>query len=212
MIGRLLRKVSGHRKVRDNGEKPPGWYDEVYKKRQEYSVHYTKSVYYPLWTVIIDRLRAMNARSILEIGCGSGQLAQAMSEVLPPLRYCGFDISRVAVEMAETSNPGYRFEIADALDTGLYGSVQYDCVIATEVLEHIERDREVIKSIGGGTRFIGSVPNFDSESHVRFFKSAGEVEERYGSMFDEVSVSTVIFSERQREFYLIDGRIVGSDP
>lgn len=222
MIRRLLRKVSKRRKAPaaprpkilrvatpDNGERPPEWYDNVYENRQEYSVHYTKSVYYPLWTVIIDRLRAMNARSILEIGCGSGQLAQAVREVLPPVHYYGFDISPVAVEMAAKSNPDYRFEIADALETELYRSVDYDCVIATEVLEHIERDRDVVRSISGGSRFIGSVPNFDSESHVRFFKSASEVKERYESLFDALSVSTIIFSERKAEFYLLDGRIAG---
>ena len=52
------------------------------------------------------------------------------------------------------------------------------------MLEHIEHDLEAIGNWKSGTYCICSVPNFDSETHVRFFESADQVRARYGALID----------------------------
>lgn len=72
--------------------------------------------------------------SVLEIGCGTGQLAQAIRDALPGMGYCGFDFSEVAIQIARSRSPNMRFEIHDALMTDLYRSHDYDLVISTEFI------------------------------------------------------------------------------
>ena len=32
------------------------WYDEIYASSAKYSTHYADSIYYPVWTVVADRI------------------------------------------------------------------------------------------------------------------------------------------------------------
>jgi hypothetical protein len=57
------------------GEKGAEWYDASFERGRHWRRHYTESPYYFIWTVIADRVLRAGGRSILEIGCGSGQLA-----------------------------------------------------------------------------------------------------------------------------------------
>ncbi|MCF7669444.1 MAG: hypothetical protein K9N48_06690, partial [Verrucomicrobia bacterium] len=55
----VYRKLPFTRKEEDReewGEKPPEWYDAVYAEISDYRYHYTKSKYYFLWAVIVDRM------------------------------------------------------------------------------------------------------------------------------------------------------------
>jgi trans-aconitate methyltransferase len=181
------------------------WYDNAFESTAEYHKHYTATVYYPLWTVILYQIGSSAPRSILEIGCGPGQLAQAIHDHFPQVSYCGFDFSNTAISMAKSNVPSYHFEVADALHTDLYTGYQQDLIICTEVLEHVEEDTRIIERVATGIPFIGSVPNFDSTSHVRFFRNAQAVEDRYGHYFDEFGVNTFHFNAAGGQFFLFEG-------
>ena len=56
----------------------------AFEANEDRRKHYTASPYYPLWTVIVDRLRRPRSRAVLEVACGSGQLAAAGSHGTPP--------------------------------------------------------------------------------------------------------------------------------
>jgi SAM-dependent methyltransferase len=76
---RIMRRHSSSQKVL-NGERPADWYDGRYVATAEYHKHYTESVYYPSWTLITDRLRQLESRSVLDIGCGSGQFGAMLRD------------------------------------------------------------------------------------------------------------------------------------
>lgn len=184
---------------------PANWYDDAYSQRPEYAKHYSESVYYPVWCVIVEKLQAAGSRDILEVGCGAGQLAALVRDSIG-LGYVGFDFSAQAVQMARQHSPGTRFEVADALKTDLFECVQYDCVVCTEVLEHIVEDLDVIKRVPVGKRVIATVPNRDSDTHVRFFKTSEEVAKRYAHLFTTgMTVSEILVHREGSSIFVLTG-------
>lgn len=208
ILKKVARKLLGRPVETDPaaGEKAASFYDEYYALEQKYHIHYTRSDYYFLWAVIADRIENGGIRSVLEIGCGPGQLAGMMMERGVP-NWTGMDFSAKAVEMARLNCPRGRFEVGDARTTDLHGRIEHDLVVCTEVLEHIESDLAVVSKFKPGVRCICTVPSFPYHSHVRHFKDRDEVAARYGPLFEDLKVTTWI-SPRNGEdlFFLMDGR------
>jgi SAM-dependent methyltransferase len=187
------------------GQQAAEFYDRVFEDNPLQRGHYTASPYYFLWTVIVDRLRNSLRRGVLEVGCGAGQLAHTLDDAGIVERYCGFDFSAARVEHARRNCPRFRFEVADALETDLYRTVDYDAVIATEFLEHVSADLQVIESIRPGTYFLGTVPNFPYVSHVRHFADRSEVARRYAHQFERFRVDEFSANDRGKRFFLLEG-------
>ena len=202
---RAVRKIKGTQTPRPHGERPAEWYDQILEETDAYGVHYTASGFYPIWTVLIDRIRRFGPCSIFEIACGTGQLAQAIRESGLMKDYCGFDFAAKRIEQARAGHPDLRFEHADAFKTDLFESFDYDLVISTEFLEHVEEDLAVVQRIRPGVRFIGTVPSYTWQSHVRFFQDTGEVAERYGSYFSDFSVVPIIRNEKLKTIFILEG-------
>ena len=202
-LGRLLGRS---KPVGPGQERASSYYDQMFVDQQIFRVHYTKSIYYFLWSVIADRIENSGIRGVLEIGCGPGQLgAMLMDRGLE--RYHGMDFGPKAIEMARGNCPRGHFEVGDARTTDLHSRIDHDLVICTEVLEHIEDDLGVLSAFKPGVRCMCTVPNFPHESHVRRFESRERVIERYGPFFDEIKVSVWTSANWQDDrFYLIDGR------
>ena len=53
-------------------EKDGEWYDK--NTKSEFYVPYWDTHYYPAWSIIVDRLNKEKVNSILDVGCGSGQM------------------------------------------------------------------------------------------------------------------------------------------
>lgn len=199
LLGRNSPQVVG-------GEQPSSHYDGYYAKSAAYNAHYSKSVYYFLWSVIADRIEHSGITSVLEIGCGPGQLASMLLD-RGLQSYTGMDFSPKAIEMARKNCPKGRFEVGDALATDLHRQVDHDLIICTEVLEHIENDLQVVSRFRPGVRCICTVPSFAHESHVRLFRDCEEVKSRYGPFFEHLEVSSWISPNYQPDlFFLMDGR------
>lgn len=190
----------GHEQLSD-------YYDEAFSNQERWHKHYTESNYYPLWSVLVDRIIHAKVESLLEIGCGPGQLSLFLHDQ-GLRRYLGFDFSARAVELARISCPELKYVEADAFKTDLFHSYDYDAVLCTEFLEHVDHDLEVIGKIRSGTRFYGTVPNFTCASHVRYFTSAQEVNDRYAEFFHSFSVNAYLsnsYTKRGEVFYLMEG-------
>jgi len=96
--------------------------------------------------------------------------------------YIGIDFSNKAIELAKKTNPQYEnnFICADAFS--FLKSYQYDVktiFAAFEMLEHIDKDRELLEMLPTGSEIIFSVPNFKSFNHLRTFKDLNDIKGRY---------------------------------
>jgi 2-polyprenyl-3-methyl-5-hydroxy-6-metoxy-1,4-benzoquinol methylase len=142
---------------------------------EKYQCRYNKSVYFPMWQKIVKEY--LPKGKILELGCGTGQFAHYLRDE-GHKDYYGVDFSPVAIETARKFS-NLSFGIANIEKDGtFYKNKTYDIVISLETLEHIS-DLEVFKRLMPNLIFIGSVPNFDCEGHVRHFTSMAQIINRY---------------------------------
>jgi SAM-dependent methyltransferase len=187
-----------------HGEKDAAWYDQSFLSSDHWRQHYTLSRYYFLWCVIVDRIRHEKIPSILEVGCGAGQLARFLCDI-GVKHYKGFDFSPKRIECAQSICPEFTFKVEDAFQTDLFTEFDYEAVILTEFLEHIERDIDILKRIKTGKRVFGTVPNFPYESHVRHFQSPQQVVSRYRALFTQLRIDPFMANPNGAFYFLIDG-------
>lgn len=206
LAGKAWRRLRQPQKPETAEITSSAWYDKAFSEVSEYRLPYWESRYYFAWTVIADRIRQSNPpQRVLEIGCGTGQLAQLLIDT-GVTDYLGFDFSRVAIDLARMQTPAGAFVVADARHTPLLDEGHYDWIVCTEVLEHVEFDTEVISRIPEDRRVICTVPSFDYVSHVRFFDSAEAVRDRYSPFFDEFSVLSLRMpGEGDHTYFLFAG-------
>ena len=172
-------------------EQPATYYDLAYKTRPEYTCHYSESYYYPMWEKVIDMLKTMKELDILELGCGTGQFAHMLEDRLTK-KYRGIDFSKEAISIA-FKKCKQRFWIEDFKRIDKKDFAEYTCIMALEVLEHINNDIQIIDKIKTGTHFIFSVPSFDDPAHVRYFRNENEVRNRYE---DKIDIQRIDFIKR----------------
>ena len=188
-------------------------YDQIYTA-DEVNLPIEQSHYYPLFCSVVAEVQKRAVRSVVEVGCGAGSLAELLMTRLS-VSYRGFDFSRVAVERAaRRTGKTDTFFVADALDPGSY-RFPYDGIVCTEVLEHITRDLDVISMWKSGTVCVCSVPNFDMPEHVRYFRHEDELRDRYGRHIDIDTIIRVprpIFAGITLEEYLRKLRWARDEP
>ena len=204
-IQRVFSKLKRRLAPAPVGQADANWYDQLYSSVAVYHCPYYESHYYFLWAVIADLLRRAGTRRVLEIGCGPGQLAALLVQQ-GVQEYVGLDFSPAAIDLARKNVPQGRFVVGDARCPDIFRGTNYDALICTEVLEHIEDDLQVVSQFGVGKRCLCSVPNFPYDGHVRHFQDAPEVTARYSRFFDGFDVATFA-SPRSAEdrFHLFDG-------
>jgi len=189
-------------------ERSPEWYDEMFGATPKYHSAYQNSPYYFLWSVIVDRIRRDGLRRVLEIGCGTGQLAAYLFDQGID-SYVGIDFSPKAVKYARQNAPAGRFAVDDARVSSVYGEESHDVLICTEVLEHIAEDLAVVEQFRPRTRCIFSVPSYNSASHVRFFSDQSAVAERYGPYFESLDIVALAIANVEepgvKKIFLADG-------
>lgn len=162
----------------------------------EYIKFYKDSIYYPLWQHVLKYVRRISEPKILEVGCGSGQLAHFLYDE-GFKDYKGFDINPEMVGLARKNSP-QDFFVGDALNKINFVS-EYNTVIATEVLEHIQNDFGIIKNIKSGTNFILSVPSFKCDGHLRWFSSAPEIINYY---FDYLNIKELVRMRKLNSWFI----------
>lgn len=119
--------------------------------------------------------------NVTDLGCGTGTFLQHLAKTTHNGEMVGIDFSARALAFARSVKPcRANFVEADLRDwqpdPRRAGATTYTCL---EVLEHLKDDRELVSRIPPGHQFIGSVPNYESEAHLRVFRNASEVFNRY---------------------------------
>ena len=107
---------------------------------------------------LLERLRILPPASIIEVGCGWGTNLEALEA--NGYQITGLDISRKMLERLD--RPDRQLIEAD-LSKGLpVHPPMYDCMLALDVIEHIDDDRHAARELGRlvkpGNRAIFSVP------------------------------------------------------
>ncbi len=177
------------------------WYDRFFASTESYRRPYAESIYYQCWERIAGRLEALGARSILDIGCGTGQFAALLRDK-GFTRYLGIDFSKVAVEFAREVCPEFEFRAEDARTSPALADAPYDVVVCLETLEHISEDREIVSRIREGTPVIATVPDFPAQAHVRYFTSQEEVAARYRDLLADLRIERVLLTPKAGLFVL----------
>jgi|SRR5688500_11252438 len=111
---------------------------------------------------IIDRFAARGRTlDMLDIGCGIGGIVGALEE-MGRLRLTGSEIYLSGLRYARSRLPGISFIQLDA--TRIPFEAQFDIVGAFDVLEHIEADEQVMRSVRKALRpgglFLITVPQY----------------------------------------------------
>jgi SAM-dependent methyltransferase len=174
----------------DKIEYGPEFYDASFENDTRWRKPYWQLGWYGSWAVIADRVVQSESPRVLDMGCGAGHLAHLLAD-RGLEHYTGFDFSALRLEQARRVVPQFRFEVADAYTTDLFETVDYNTVVCTEFLEHLDGDLEILGRLRRGTRVLGTVPNYDAYGHVRFFDTKDEVEARYRPCFAQLTVDQI---------------------
>jgi len=75
--------------------------------------------------------------SILEVGCGEGELIKKLANIFPSARLLGLDVSRDVIDEAKRRHVGLDFKVMSIYQLTEQFE-KFDLVVASEVLEHLE--------------------------------------------------------------------------
>jgi len=179
--------------MNDKKKQESSTYDEAFASggyEGVYDLPYYHSLYYPLYKGVLKAVQKKSVSNILEVGTGTGAFAKFIFDK-SGIKYKGFDFSPVAIEKAQQLlGDEKKFYVADATSKDSYPE-NYEAIVCTEVLEHLEGDLDVIKSWKSGTICFCSVPNYDSEYHERYFTNCEEVKARYSEQIDIDYIVTI---------------------
>lgn len=91
------------------------------------------------------------ARSVLEVGCGTGELAALIAEDFQPERLLATDLSARAVAVARARHPGIAFMPVDILQPPeiLSSSTRFDLCVSSNTIEHFRDPHAVIAAMLG---------------------------------------------------------------
>jgi acetyltransferase-like isoleucine patch superfamily enzyme len=177
------------------------YYDKVFRSTLKYHCQPQESPYYVMWCVIVNLIN--NKERIIELGCGTGQLAKLLIEDGKTYEK-GYDYSAEAIKVAKRLNDkGDKFVIKSIFDVKFNKGETY---LATEVFEHLDEDLQLINLLPKGARLIFSVPNYWSTTHRRVFKTATEIAERYTNL--EINNVYEVLLSATNKVFLVDSKVI----
>jgi SAM-dependent methyltransferase len=106
--------------------------------------------------LVVEMLGQLPARSILEVGCGAGEVLRILSRRFPEIQFEGFDVSADAASFwAGKESANLKFNRADLIGS----EAQADVVLCLDVFEHVEDYMGFLKKLKShGSCFIFNVP------------------------------------------------------
>lgn len=140
------------------------------------------------WLSVYETLVVMIGpeEEVVDLGCGTGRFLELLRRSGHYAPMTGVDWSEAALEEAfryVESKDLVKLQLQDLsewqADPERFGNTVYVC---SEVLEHLEDDVALVRRIPPGHRFLFTVPNFHSASHMRVFEHVGDLWERYAAL------------------------------
>ena len=107
-------------------------------------------------------LRKYKIRTVLDIGCGTGEnVSIPMAKLFPAIQFTAIDSDKNSIEYAKSIN--LNTNLTFMIDAELNANEKFDLIIASEVLEHVERPIEFLdllrEKLSTNGRMILTLPN-----------------------------------------------------
>ncbi|KAJ1683831.1 hypothetical protein LUZ63_020976 [Rhynchospora breviuscula] len=118
---------------------------------------------------LLARVRAAAPRSVVDLGCGPGNLTGLLAQRWPDAQVTGVDSAPAMVEAARALGDGVRYEVGDVRDWNPADRV--DVVVTNATLQWVPGHLDLVRGLVARTTpqgwFAMQVPgNFDEPSHT----------------------------------------------
>jgi 2-polyprenyl-3-methyl-5-hydroxy-6-metoxy-1,4-benzoquinol methylase len=119
---------------------------------------------------IENKIRSVQPKSLIDIGCGDGRLISLINNYVPNI--CGIDLSSQAIQFAKAFNPSIKFVCDDI--SCIDEKFEMGCLI--EVLEHIPDDEvmefiaQVYRVISIDGKLLISVPTTNAPLNKKHYR------------------------------------------
>ena len=140
--------------------------------------------------ICLNFIRKLNVSSVLEFGCGLGQLTSEIAKVAP--RSLGVDVSETAVKKAKQRHPECNFAVSTFPDLTLISTFRPDCIVMAEltwyVLDYLNEFTEFIRSELPDTyllHFLTTYPEGTQKYGLEKFSNLDELKSYFGMNYLE---------------------------
>ncbi len=120
------------------------------------------ATYRPIHNAVVGTVRSLGTRRVLDIGCGTGQLAHRMADTFPATRVVGCDFSPGMLRKAAARRGGVRWVRGDA-GALPFGDGAFDTVVSTEAFHWFpDQDRalaEIFRVLAPGGHLLLALVN-----------------------------------------------------
>ena len=167
------------------------FYDGIYARSRSYGGPIERLVWFELYCASAAWVAAQS-RNVLELGCGPGWMASLLCTLSDRHfnSYVGIDFSSTALKQAATRVPDKRFVfLRRDLNKARLKFAEKRAIVAGELLEHLDGDRELVAKLPGGSPFWFSVARFDARGHARHFENVSQVVARYGDLLTDLHIT-----------------------
>lgn len=139
---------------------------------QKYSLRPTRR---EVKSIVLPLLRKNNELKILDIGCGTGQLAKEISKRFNDVDYTGIDVAANMVSIAKASNKGKNVKFSVCPIEKFDTENKFDIIICTHSFPYFPNKEDMLKKItdmcnkGGRIVIVNSSTNSLKDLIINFF-------------------------------------------
>ena len=101
--------------------------------------------------VLIKELVKAKPTTIVDLGCGGGQLLSEVARRLPDAQMAGFDLSERQIEVNRNAAPDVSWTACNLDEPAKFERAHhgaYEAVLALEILEHLDHPEELLENAG----------------------------------------------------------------
>jgi 2-polyprenyl-3-methyl-5-hydroxy-6-metoxy-1,4-benzoquinol methylase len=118
----------------------------------------------PKWDALLDRLAAIGGqpRSVLDVGCGTGDFLARVAGRFPGLRQAGIELDPARAAEAQRANPAAEVRAGDAVQVLAGIGQRFDLITLWDVFEHVTQPAVLLRLLAarlepGGHLFIQTI-------------------------------------------------------
>jgi SAM-dependent methyltransferase len=177
----------------------PTFYASYYRHEDQ---HWWFRWRYELITQLIGELGTSPDFRILDAGCGTGQMLKHLEQLGDPI---GIDTSAQAIAFAQSR--GAKSLVRGSIAAVPFPNATFDCVVALDVIEHVDDDQNILKALHNVTKpgghLIVTVPAYqllwsehDDINHHKRRYTAGQIRrviEEAGFTVNRISYCNTVF-------------------